>query len=101
MSDFKRPKVKLGDRVCWHGDADEGSPPMMALVTEVGDNKITLAIIPPGSYNIQPMSGVPHADDPRVQKLLDKDAGCWQHITEWEAKRPAPVSPAKKEAVKS
>lgn len=100
MDDFKMPKVKLGATVYWHGDADEGSPPMLALVTERGEKGINLAIIPPGSYNIQPMSGVPHADDPRVQKLLDRDAGCWQHIAEWEAKQTVPSVP-KKEMAKS
>lgn len=84
---FDMPEVRLGDTVCWFIDADVGTSPTLAFVTKVGFRGISLAIIPPGSYNIQPQSGVPHASDPRVQQLLDRDAGCWQHIGDWESKQ--------------
>lgn len=98
---FQMPKVKLGQIVYWHADGDEGRRPVMAFVTELGERGITLAIIRPGNYNIDPVHGVPHVDDPRVQQLLDTEAGCWQHMTEWEAKHLTPASAPKKEAVKT
>lgn len=98
MSEFKMPAVELGDTVFWHLDGDDSVSPTAAIVTELGEQGISLAIVPPGTYNVQPRSGVPHCDDPRVRQMLDHDVGCWQHRDEFEKKQKAKKITERKEA---
>jgi hypothetical protein len=83
MSEFQMPEVHVGDMVAFHMDGDSSTDHSAAIVTSVGDQRISLAVILDGSYNIQPQNGVPHVNDPWVLQASDNSMGAWQHLDEF------------------
>jgi hypothetical protein len=75
---FKMPSVALGDTVLWkHNRGSLEKTP--AIVTRVGQEGISLLVIPPESRGGFSRDGVRHTDDPMNLKLVHSDTGVWEY----------------------
>lgn len=74
---FKMPYVETGMTVMWSPGA--GATFVPALVTKVGVNSITVALLRSGATSFIPKESVRHASDPGFKKLHDPSkTGCWE-----------------------
>lgn len=95
---MKTPYV--GQMVHWY--RSPGSAPSAAIVTQVGANRVSLGVVYPNCLNLDPHEGVPHVDDPEVDKSYvhhegSEVIGAWDFISESKSKpmtvrRPAEAS---------
>ena len=77
---YLMPHVECGDAVLWH-DGDEAEPTAMALVTQVGTDAVTLAVLGEGYHNFLVKTGVRHRDHPDKNAIRATDSGVWTHRT--------------------
>lgn len=85
-SDFIMPAVAIGD-VVLHWAGSDSNKPTPAIVVDTGDRAVTLKLLPTSRETFV-RSGVPHRDDPLLQKRREKrdgprtqeyHAGFWDH----------------------
>jgi hypothetical protein len=75
---FKMPPIALGDTVLWkHNRGSLEKTP--AIVTRVGQEGISLLVIPPESRVGFSRDGVRHIDDPQNVKVVHSDTGVWEY----------------------
>lgn len=75
---YVMPAVEIGDSVLWHDGY--GTPPTaMALVSMVGTDNITVAVLGEGYQNFIVKTGVRHRDHPNKQLIEQTDSGVWSH----------------------
>lgn len=86
---FEMPAVKVSDKVLWFLDGDPEGDPHVAWVTQRGQSRVSVAVLRPDAYNLDPIRGVPHVLDPKLGTWDDASAGCWMHIAEWEEREAA------------
>jgi hypothetical protein len=75
---YAMPAVEAGDSVWWH-DGDESPPTGMALVTFVGTDTITLAVLGEGYQNFIVKTGVRHKGHPNKELIRQTGEGVWTH----------------------
>lgn len=76
ISQYRMPAVAIGDSVMWHDDAT-ADPTAMALVTAVGSESITVAVLGEGYQNFIVRTGVRHIDHPNQELIRATDQGAW------------------------
>jgi hypothetical protein len=75
---YQMPAVEIGDSVLWH-DSQGAAPTAMALVTAVGSDNVTLAVLGEGYHNFIVKTGVRHQDHPDKRLIEQTDSGVWSH----------------------
>jgi hypothetical protein len=74
---FKMPHVEAGMSVLW--SPGNGSAFVPALVTKVGINSITVALLRSGATSFVPKDSVRHITDPGFRKMVEPSkSGCWE-----------------------
>jgi hypothetical protein len=76
--EYEMPPVSVGQTVIWL-DEPHGTP-SAAIVTAVGNRSLALAVFQPGMSNAYTHDGVPHVSDPRLDRLIDREDGCWDFV---------------------
>ncbi len=74
-SDFTMPEAELSQNVWWYHSKD--SKPQPAMVVQVGDRALHLAVFIPGFSGSTTKNGVPHISDTRVKN--NDGRGFWDH----------------------
>lgn len=72
---FTMPKPELGQVVYFR--RDNTSPPAAAVVTEIGERGLSLAILVPGAQNNYVRDGVHHITDPMLNHGERAKNGNW------------------------
>ncbi len=72
---YRMPSIEPGEIVVWAYTPDAES--YAAIVTRVGNNAISLFMIPPDSRRGELKDGVRHVDDPDLPRLMS-EGGCWR-----------------------
>ena len=78
MIDFKMPKVRVGDQVCWRPGQEADREPRIAFVTAVGEHSLDLTVIEGGLHNLMARSSVRHRTDPRLKAEEIEENGIWE-----------------------
>lgn len=73
-----QPAVELGDVVLWH-DEQSAAASACALVTWVGTDQVSLAVLVNGYRNFEVKEGVRHRDHPDRSMVSLADVGVWSH----------------------
>lgn len=78
---YKMPAVHAGDVVLWNvGIASEtNESDVIALVTAVNTETVSVAVLHPGTYNFDPLEGVRHAEHPDREAIRSSEVGTWRH----------------------
>jgi hypothetical protein len=79
---YAMPEVRVGDTVLWHDSQDE-PPTAMALVTAVGNDNVTLAVLGPGYHNFLVKEGVRHQGHPDRPLVAAAEVGVWTHAPQY------------------
>lgn len=77
-STWEAPDVEIGDIVLWHHDSGEAAS-CLAIVTRVNGPRVSLSRLEHNFYNLLPIDGVRHADDPDKSQFHDPEVGVWSH----------------------
>lgn len=76
--DFVAPPIVPGTLVHWF--EGHGTKPAPAVVVEVGERNLHLAVFVPSSINVLPQHEVYHVSDPASHDLERARNGCWDYI---------------------
>lgn len=72
-------KAELGDVVLWYPDGDPDASPHPAVVTQIGDDAVTLNVMGPDFRSFKVQAGVVHLSHPNARRPETCDAGAWKH----------------------
>lgn len=79
MSDFRMPKVDVGDPVVWFPDGLETDAPVPAVVTHVGERTLAIGVVGKDWVALQPQDGVRHIKDPGLKIQEERTRGGWDY----------------------
>mgnify|MGYP007071567237 CR=1 FL=1 len=81
IENFNSPPVKLTQTVLWFPDRTANiDQARSAIVTEVGDRAISVAILYPGVLEVYPHTGVRHRSDPDKAVIDEMGNGVWDYV---------------------
>ena len=75
---YRMPHVEVGMIVNWYPEGNKNDV-HAAIVSQVGDEAISLNVVAPDIHNTKAYSGVPHAAKPEINKHVLRENGCWEH----------------------
>lgn len=79
--------VDIGDIVYWYPDGDTGCAPHPAVVTQVGEQALTLNVMGPDTRAFMVRDSVVHASHPNARRPETRDNGAWAHTPATERLR--------------
>lgn len=84
LPEFRMPRPHLTQAVIWYPDVDDQSPESAraAIVTEVGDENISVALLWPGVPVLDVKTAVRYAKDPNKESARNVAQGVWAEARE-------------------